>query len=195
MYRFIESICCIDGVLQNLDYHQKRINKTFKKYSTQDPFTLKPWVSGIPGKGKYKYRIIYDNNIIETGFEPYQNRDLKKIKIVECDDINYDYKFNNRNTLDRLFLKRGLCDDIIIIKNDKVTDAYYSNLAFFDGSKWYTPESPLLKGTKRAKYLDEGILTALPMSKPDIFKFKKISLINAMLDLGDEEVEINECVM
>ena len=49
-------------------------------------------------------------------------------------------------------------DEVVIVKNGFISDTTISNLAFFDGSEWHTPNTPLLKGTKRAELLDSGFL-------------------------------------
>jgi hypothetical protein len=41
-----------------------------------------------------------------------------------------------------------------------------------------------LKGTKRSKYLKEGIISEKEITVYEIWKFSEIHLINAFLDLG-----------
>jgi 4-amino-4-deoxychorismate lyase len=74
--------------------------------------------------------------------------------------------------------------DVLIVKNGLITDTSFANIAFSDGNKWYTPDTPLLKGTQRAYYLAQGILTERRISPADLRGFTKARLINAMLDLN-----------
>ena len=58
-------------------------------------------------------------------------------------------------------------------------------IALFDGTCWFTPASPLLKGTKREYYLDNKMIFKCDIAPADLSKYKKMRLINAMLDLDD----------
>ena len=75
--------------------------------------------------------------------------------------------------------------EILILKNGLITDVSFANIAFYDGKGWYTPDSPLLKGTKRAYYIEKGLLIEKRISPADLPKYQKARLINAMLDLED----------
>ena len=83
-------------------------------------------------------------------------REFNKLKVVECDNIEYSYKSENREKLNSL--KVNGYDEVIIVKNGLVTDTTISNLAFFDGKEWHTPKNPLLKGTKREELIQKGFL-------------------------------------
>lgn len=191
MCQFIESICCIDGLVFNLEEHQKRINRTFAKFFNDEPFLLSDLFTGLPQLGKYKCRVIYNQTANSIEFVPYVHKKIDTLKIIHADDLDYDFKYFDRTGLDKLFSKRKDADDIIIIKNGYITDSSYANLAFFDGNKWFTPSNPLLKGTKREKYLKESILVEKDILINDINKYEKVSLINAMLDLSEVEVSIS----
>ena len=143
------------------------------------------------GTGIYKCRIIYDYAIHDISFTPYKKRDIRSLKIVHDDNIDYSYKYENRSAIEKLFEQRDNCDDIIIVKNNLLTDSSFANLALFNGSKWITPKQPLLKGTKRQFLLDNGLLTEADILSSDIRNFHRISLINAMLDLDEVSVYIN----
>jgi 4-amino-4-deoxychorismate lyase len=83
---------------------------------------------------------------------------------------------------------RGDCDEIILVKNGLITDTSYSNLAFFDGVQWYTPEHPLLNGVRRQALLKQKRVREKRITPDELGSFVKLSLINAMLDLGEVEV-------
>ena len=89
-------------------------------------------------------------------------------------------KYSDRSLINTLFAQRGTCDEIIIIKNGKVTDCSIGNLIFRQGKKWYTPDSPLLLGTQREKLLQEGKIQERTIFQEDIVNFDEIKIINAM---------------
>jgi len=191
MCQFLESICCIDGKIQNLELHQGRVDNTFDKYFNSKSITLGESLIEIPKIGKYKCRIVYTAQIESLDFLPYKSKDIKSLKIIEMDNIDYAYKFLDRKSLDNAFLKKGVADDIIISKEGFVTDAYFANLVFFDGDKWYTPVNPLLKGTKRELLISSNTIIEKDIRTQDIQQYKKVSLINAMLDLSEVEIDTN----
>ena len=189
MCRFIESICCLEGKAQLIDLHQERVNRTFLEFFPQYiPIKLSDIVQNIPAKGKYKCRVEYSFGLHSIEFKFYQTPSIHSLQVVQSDSIEYEYKSTKREELDRIFEQRGLADDIIIVKNGRVTDSYFANLVFFDGKKWWTPDRPLLQGIKRQSLINLGLLKTKKIFKKDLSTFQKVSLINAMLDLGEVEV-------
>jgi 4-amino-4-deoxychorismate lyase len=79
-------------------------------------------------------------------------------------------------------------DDILIIKNGNVTDTSFSNIVFFDGTKWLTPAQPLLRGTKREKLIRENIIFEETITKNEIQRFQNAVLINAMIDIEESPI-------
>ncbi len=112
------------------------------------------------------------------------------MKVVGCDSIEYNYKYENRECLNELLELKQNCDDILIVKNKKITDTSFSNIVFFDGKKWITPSTPLLKGTKREKLLSDGKIVQNEIKLNDLKYFQKAALINSMLDLEDNVISI-----
>ena len=136
-------------------------------------------------RGIYKCRVVYSDKIIDVTFEKYSRRSVHGLKLVYDDGIDYAYKYEDKNCLLSLRERRGHCDDILIVKNGWITDTSFSNIVFFDGHKWITPASPLLKGTKRAFLLAAGLISEDEIAVADIRLFREAALINAMLELGD----------
>lgn len=189
MCRFIESICCLEGKAQLIDLHQERVNRTFLEFFPQyTPIKLSDIVQNIPAKGKCKCRVEYSFRLHSIEFIFYQTPSIHSLQIVQSDSIEYEYKSTKREELDRVFEQRGLADDIIIVKNGRVTDSYFANLVFFDGKKWWTPDRPLLQGIKRQSLINLGLLKTKRILKKDLSTFQKVSLINSMLDIGEVEV-------
>nr|WP_295926162.1 aminotransferase class IV [uncultured Dyadobacter sp.] len=180
-----ETICVENRHLKNLPYHEARLNKTrHELFGHTDVWTLAELLE-IPanvGEGMYKCRLSYSSQVEVIKWEPYARRSIHKIRRVYHDKIDYSYKYDNRDTLNTLFAMRGDADEILIIKKGLVTDSNYCNVAFFDGTRWFTPSAPLLPGTQRALLLDRGEIEAAEIREEDIPAFSHIRLFNAMVD-------------
>lgn len=191
MSPLLESIKLKDGRLHNLQYHQQRMKSAMAELFSDAPeidLTKKIRIPEQCRTGSFKVRVLYGAAIERVEFEPYQPRTVRSLKIVHHESIDYHLKYTDRQILQELYAQRGDCDDIIIIKNGWVTDAFAANLLFFNGEKWVTSDSPLLKGTQRQFLLDQGIIYETEIREEDISGYKKIGLINAMIDFDDMPV-------
>ena len=175
--KYLESIKLIDGELYHLEYHQKRVESVVGRgiYRLQD--MLVP-----PSEGLYRCRILYDAISFDVEYLSYQKRKIQTFKLIHDDFIEYSKKYAERSPLENLLQHRAECDDIIIVKNGLLTDTSIANIAFFDGERWLTPKTPLLQGTTRERLLDEGKIEKRDIGLQDIQSFKKIALMNAMID-------------
>jgi len=106
---------------------------------------------------------------------------VQSVKIVHAPSIEYLHKYQDRKALDALYQKKGNCDDIIIVKNGKITDSYYSNLAFLKNGMWYTPAHSLLDGTMRTLLLEKKKIKAKQILLEEIRTYESISFFNAMI--------------
>ena len=188
MCQFVETICIENGKPRNLSYHVQRLNLTMRTFFPESKAIGEhELLTDIPNvQGLQKARVVYnENGITERSFAPYSIRKINSIAIVEGNDISYSWKSTDRSALMRLREKAPDYDEVIIIKNGCVTDTSYTNLCFFDGKEWLTPDTPLLRGTMRQKLLDEGIIREARILKSDLHKFQSVSLINAMMPLGE----------
>lgn len=77
---------------------------------------------------------------------------------------------------------------LLIVKNEYLTDSSLSNLAFYDGYRWLTPLDPLLKGTMRASLIADWKIHEETIQLKHLSLFKKFKLINAMNPL-DSTIE------
>jgi 4-amino-4-deoxychorismate lyase len=135
--------------------------------------------------GVYKCRLIYNEAILRQEYVQYTPRIIKTLRLMADDTIDYTHKYLDRSHLDKLRESSGT-DDILIVKNNFITDASSANVVFFDGISWLTPSTPMLKGTKRQQLLDKGIIHEEDISINTLKRFHKCVLINAMLDLDEE---------
>jgi len=183
MCQLLETIKCAEGRLENLEFHQARFSHTRKlKFNTKDEILLEQHIQ-VPDfarTGLFRCRVIYGQQIEKIEFIPHVYRAISSLQLVEDNTIDYHFKYADRKNLEALFEKRGNCDDIIIVKNGLITDCFAANLVFFDGKKWWTPDTPLLPGTQRARLINDGQITPAPITKFDLKKFQKAGLINAM---------------
>jgi len=191
MYPLVESLKLKDGVIPNLEYHNERMNRSKAElFPGSSEVDLEREIE-IPANchlGIFKIRILYDQLIRSIEIEPYSYRSIQSLKVVHHESIDYHLKYTDRQILQELFAQRGNCDDIIIVKNGFVTDSFAANLLFFDGNSWFTPNTPLLKGTKRQFLLDEGIIIEKEIREVDIRIYQKVGLINAMIDFDEMPV-------
>ncbi len=190
MCLLLETIKLEDGKLANLDFHQKRFDHARSELFHKDPISLEHEIA-IPEEAKsglFRCRITYAEKIQKIEFLPYRLREIKSLKLVHDDEINYQYKYADRERLNHLFSLRGECDDIIIIKNGKATDSYTGNLLFADGETWFTPRNPLLKGTQRHRLLESDLIVEKTITEKDIHSYKKVGIINAFYSLENMPV-------
>ena len=195
MSQLLETIKCEDGELFNLHWHNARFNHARKEhFGLSGEIKLEEFIE-IPknaSKGLFRCRVIYSETIDKIEFIPHQFRVIKSLKLVEDNDIDYQFKYADRKKLNELFEKRGDCDDILIVKNGCITDSFTANPVFFDGENWWTPDTPLLSGTQRASLINEGKIFECKIRQEDISKYKKVGLVNAMWDLEEMPMILTE---
>lgn len=186
----MENECCIEtiryaeGKLENLAWHNQRMNRTRTSlYGSEDFLDLRELIE-IPEmltSHVYKCRVTYAKQIEEVEWELYKKRSINSLKVVHDETIDYSFKYRQRHDLDRLYSQRKEHDDVLIVRNGYLTDAYVCNIALFDGETWWTPSGPLLKGIQRERLLQDGKVLASPICLKDLRKFTNIRLFNAMM--------------
>lgn len=184
MFQFLETIKIKNNEIHDIEFHQKRVDRTFKDfYNSSSSLNLLESISINSNYNNiHKCRFLYNENNYKIEFIPYSIKDIEKVKLVEDNSINYNYKFINRDNLNKLKNINKEYDDIIIVKNGLITDSSYANLLFFNGSSWITPNSPLLAGTKREKLLNDKVIIEDKICINDLKSFSKFMFVNAMLD-------------
>jgi len=186
--KLIETIKIINNKFQHIDYHNQRLNfSRLSIWNCNEELDISKAVQ-LPILDKntvYKCRIIYNETITQVEILPYVIRPISSLKIVFDNEIDYCFKYKNRTLLTQLFQQKENCDDILIIKNGLITDTYYCNIAFDDGQKWFTPASPLLRGTQRQYLLDEQVIFEKNIKLTDLNNFHRAKLFNAMINWKD----------
>jgi 4-amino-4-deoxychorismate lyase len=190
MSLLLETIKVANRQLINVAYHNARLNASRASiFGASGSWDLSSIIK-IPDHltdVTYKCRVEYGRDIELVEFIPYQQRMVKTLYLVEANEISYSHKYTERKALNDL---KSQIDDspnseILIVKNGLITDTSYSNIVFFDGTLWFTPDFPLLPGTKRSFYLDLQIIHEKKIEPADLKGFSHARLINAMIDLND----------
>ena len=182
------------GRITNLPYHNARMNRARSQIlGCKDRINIEDAITVPAGfkNGRGKCRIIYSREIESIEFKAYQVRQIESLKIVTT-DMDYSHKYVDRSELRALFEQRMDCDDILITKEGRITDTSISNVAFRDGSDWFTPLHPLLQGTRRMQLLNGGKIKTRDIYIHDLKNFQEICLINAMLDLGEMIIHVQQ---
>lgn len=178
---FFETIKLINGTLQNLDYHSARLHKTRRElWGGTDQLDLPELLRSVPQKGSFRVRVTYNEKIQQVEVFPLALKPIHTLMVM-VSGINYAYKYFDRTQLDDLYSQKGEADDILIVnKQGLVTDTSIANLCFFDGQQWFTPATPLLPGTYRARLLDLGAIKEKTIQLEDIAHYKHVAIINSL---------------
>lgn len=192
MCRFIETICINDGVIENLSAHNERMNNTIRVHygSSVMPVSLKDFITAEGCKGRTRCRVEYTSAVEKVEYFPYSIREVKSLQLVNDDMAEYSFKYADRSVLDRNFSLRDNADDVVIVRSGMLTDTSIANIALYKEGKWFTPKYPLLKGTRRARLLAEGIIEEDIIMADSLHKYEKIRLFNAMISFGEVEMDI-----
>ncbi|RZV13238.1 aminotransferase class IV family protein [Aliarcobacter butzleri] len=180
--KYFETIKCEDFEVFNLDYHQKRVANTIGLN-----INLQEYINPILEE-LLRCKLIYDENgVVDVLYFPYKKREIKSFKIIFDNEIEYSKKYLNRAKLDELYEKRDDCDEVIIIKNEIVTDTTIANIAIFYENSWITSKNCLLDGTTRARLLEEKKLFEKDITLDMLKNASKVALMNAMI--GFDEIK------
>lgn len=199
---FVETIRISRGKAERLPLHAARMERTMRKFFPDAPAIgsdqLENYIYNnvcLTGSGIMKCRIVYAQCPLSVSLEPYTVREVRSLKLVDGAGIDYAYKSTDRRPLTNLFSLRGEADDVLIVKDGRITDTTIGNVALLIRGKWLTPANPLLKGTRRKALLDEGVIEEGDIRPDDIQDCKSIMVFNAMIPWGRIEVSPLNCTM
>jgi 4-amino-4-deoxychorismate lyase len=188
MSLLFETIKVVNNTIINIDYHNERVNQSRQQLlNACDKWDLNTIIAipELKPDQVYKCKIIYSEKPVSIKFYPYVIKPLRTLKLVDCSNIDYRYKYFDRSDLEILKLSNDQADDIIIVQHRRITDCSYANIVFYDGAKWVTPAIPLLKGTKRQQYIDNQLILERDITISDLQYFTNARIINAMIDLEE----------
>lgn len=191
MCQFIETICYEGGRFQWIGLHNERCNRTRNHFFGLRPNLQLELYLTVPAHLKneiVKCSITYGVEIISITYDLYKIRPVNSLQIVTDNEIDYSFKYADRTKLNALHQLRGQSDDILIVKNGFITDISYANIIFSKDEKWYSPQNPLLRGTRLESYLSEGIVTPALLRPSDLHLFSEARIINAMISIENSPV-------
>lgn len=185
MFPLFETLAIENGKVQNIEYHQARYERSLRRFYGKSAVKIHSLLELIRLPAHLqnqlvRCRIDYNADSTQIQYVEYARKNYRTFQPIICNDIDYGLKYSNRDLLNHLFAQRRNHDEIIIIKQGKVTDCSIGNLIFRQGNQWFTPDTPLLHGTQREKLLCEGKIQEAVILLEDIPQFDEIRLINAL---------------
>lgn len=188
MFPFFETILIRNGQPAHLAWHQQRVDSSlfalgFGNHSINLTEIIRLPADIDPGKD-YRCRLNYNPSDFDLSFLEYHEREIKTLKIVNCDSIDYHFKYTDRDHLDRLFQMKNQADDILIVKEGMITDTSIANIVFWDGNDWITPSTPLLAGTARKRLISTKQIIEKPVIVSHLKRLKGWNIINALRDFN-----------
>ncbi len=187
MSRFIESIKVEDLQPYLLNYHQERVNQTFAQFCSGHPINLTEIFKSLnlDDDGLFKFKITYDlDGNYRTQLIPYAISEISHFQLVENNSFDYQFKFEDRKILEQMSQKAN-GGEIIIVKNNCITDTSYSNLLFKKGREWFTPTTYLLNGVQRQHLLKSKKIKEAEITLQNLSEYSHFQIINAMNDFDD----------
>lgn len=180
LFPVFETIAIIDGIPQNLAFHQARMDNTIEKlFQKTSVFNLEEiiQVSTEYQNGLIKCRIDYNQQDFNIIFSAYQRREIRNYQCVYLDNLDYTLKYTNRTIFEDINMIK---DEAVIIHDKKVTDCRIGNLIFFKDGIWYGSKNYLLKGTQLSRLLSENRVQLKEINADEIHQYEKVMMINAM---------------
>ena len=187
MSQFIESIKIEDQEIFLLELHQKRVNATFEHFGKEGSIDIAKIFKDFEHDedGLYKLKITYDlNKNYRTQLIPYAISEIDDFQLVENNGYDYSFKFEDRKEFEKM-INKAKASEIIIVKNNHITDTSYSNLLFLKGKEWFTPSTYLLNGVQRTHLLKNKKIKEAEITLQNITEYSHFQLINAMNDFDD----------
>ena len=187
MSQFIESIKVEDRKIFLLDHHQKRVDATFAHFGKEGSINLSEIFRNLDHDedGLYKLRISYDlNKNFRTQLIPYAISEINNFQLVVNNVYDYSFKFEDRKELEKM-LQQARSGEIIIVKNNHITDTSFSNILFKKGKDWFTPSTYLLNGVQRQHLLQKNKIKEAEITMQNVSEYSHFQLINTMNDFDD----------
>lgn len=197
---YFETLCIEGGQALRLPFHQWRIDSTLAACGGPE---VHPSLASLlaqhdlsPYQARTRCRVDYAHDGFHSiVFSPYTPRPLHSLRLLPLPEgFDYGRKLADRQQLDALHAQRGTCSDVLLLRQNFLTDTTTANIALFDGQDWYTPTRPLLPGTHRVALVAEGILRERALTLHDLPHFSHLRLLNALLHWGELEMPTTQLI-
>ncbi len=188
MSRFIESIKIEDQEIFLLALHQQRVNEVLKNFGSEASLDITEVYKKLQHTedGLFKLRIVYElSGKFQAQLIPYATSEISSICLAENNGFDYAFKFEDRKEFDKMKQKNH-SEEIIIVKNNHITDASIANLVFKKGKEWFTPSTFLLNGVQRQHLLNTKKIKQTEITLQNLKEFSHFQIINALNDFDDQ---------
>lgn len=203
-YPILESLALIDGTVQNLWFHQQRMDharvELYGEKANLTPIDLslevaqayESWIFHNPAPStqapslaaRVKVRILYGSTLGPIQFQWYHQPEYDQALIVSVLDLDYSIKWADRSCFVPVTKAVPKKSYPLFCQHGFLTDGLTSNIVIFKNGEYLTPRIPLLKGTMRAYLLTKASIIEADLQPEDIYKAGEVILINALNPLG-----------
>lgn len=180
-FPLFETIAIIDGNIQNIEYHQARYHNACRNYLKIEPVLNLAEMISVPVEyqsGLVRCKVEYNSTECQIQFFPYQTKKIEFFQVVQCENLDYQFKYSNREIFANLPVLTN--SEVIVLNNGKVSDCTIGNLLFLKLGKWFSPADYLLKGTQLSRLLDEKRVELCSISAENLQDFEQVMMINAL---------------
>lgn len=198
---YFETLKVLNGTVLNASYHVTRARRTQEAVYGQATFSERAWAGLELPPGLYRLRIDYDEQVRKAELHPYTLLEHTFLPLHEVGDFTYAHKSADRDFFTTALQQYPHASDVLFHRDGYLLDTCICNLAFAKDGKWYTPDTYLLPGTKRAFLLEQGTLMERRIHVEDLPAFHYVAFINAMRDfekiyrytLNGDRLEVQGC--
>ncbi len=199
MFDLLETFRVENGKVEHLSYHQTRVDRSFKDlYQIENGFSLIDYFNHLklPAVGLFRGRLLYEEEVKSFELLPYQENKIKSFSLCEIGEYDYTYKWADRTYFSMQKKLHPESDEIIFYSKNLIQDCCIANLAFFKNGSWFTPKSPLLEGTTRARLIDDQKIQECDIFLDELLAYERICLINVFRDLSIENsLSLPNCIL
>ena len=126
------------------------------------------------------------NGIEEVTCTPYTPAPVRSLALIQADDIDYACKSTDRSALNQLFARRGVFDDILIVRRHLLTDTSIANIALLTAAMAYSATSSAERDQTRTA--GQRYSYGKDIRMEELPAYSTVRLFNAMIDWGEVEL-------
>lgn len=184
-YPLFETIRIENGEIKLLEFHQRRVNHTFKYFFPgAKPLCLCNIIStdNLNSPHRIKCRVSYNEKRFQIEYSPYSLRQINELVPVET-NLSYPFKFEDRTQLLSAKGQLQAGEEILYVTNARIRECSYANVLLEIDGDWLTPMYPIFHGVMRSYLLQKGIIRIADLFLSDLEDSQSIKLVNAMMPI------------